>query len=304
MNTHFYIQNMLTPLVTWALSNGVDYKEMARLLKPLFLEASKQLIEEAQTKQKSPPVAELAAVSGLSGADVKDLLQTVDKKEGDLEDYPVQRISNISQIVAAWLAKGLPQRLPARLPSQGDHETPASFAELVRQTAKQAKWSGSYSLRLIMQNMERRGLIDIVDNDVVLRQAVGMNVIDEDVLSHFAGSVGDHIRSCAQNLSNSVFLEQSINVNELTPNAAWELQNQVSKWWLGGSQYLVAKASEIDAACAHQAEEQKVHRFRVGIYVYTDANQPSLDEPALVNLATANAPASPAGSKTVPDRMA
>jgi hypothetical protein len=281
MNTHFYIQNMLTPLVSWALSNGVDYKEMARLLKPLFLEASKQLIEEAQIKQKAPPVAELAAVSGLSGADVKDLLQNVEKKEGVIDEYPVQRISNVSQIVAAWLAKGLPQKLPARLPTQGDHELPASFAELVRQTAKQAKWAGSYSLRLIMQNMEKRGLILIEDNHVVLRQAVGMNVIDEDVLSHFAGSVGDHIRSCAQNLTSSVFLEQSINVNELTPSAAWELQNQVSQWWLGGSQYLVAKASEIDAACADRPSEQKTHRFRVGIYVYTDADQPSADAPSV-----------------------
>lgn len=282
MNTHFYIQNMLTPLVTWALSNGVDYKEMARLLKPLFLEASKQLIEEAQTKQKAPPVAELAAVSGLSGADVKELLQGGEKREGALEEYPVQRISNISQIVAAWLAKGLPQKLPARLPAQGDHEVPASFAELVRQTSKQGKWSGSYSLRLIMQNMEKRGLIAIENDHVVLRQAVGMNVIDEDVLSHFAGSVGDHIRSCAQNLSTSVFLEQSINVNELTRHAAWALQNEVSQWWLGGSQHLVAKATQIDAVDALQPADQKVHRFRVGIYVYTDAEPSESDVGSLV----------------------
>ena len=278
MSMQTYIKNMMAPLVKWALTNGVDYKDMALLLKPVYLEASQQLVEGGQAKGDVLDLEKLAAISGLSTTDVKALLEHEGVAGVQDQEHPMHRISHVSQVVAAWLAKDLPRRLPPRLPAQGENEQAASFAELVRQTAKAGRWPGAYSLRLLVQNMERRGLVKQEEDHVVLRQAVGMEVIDEEVYAHFAGSVGDHIRACTQNMASSIFLEQSIQADELTQEAAWQLHDEVSKWWVQGGQHLIARATDIDAACAHEPQESKVHRLRIGIFAYTDAQKPIKDD--------------------------
>ena len=273
MSMQTYIQNMMAPLVRWALSNGVDYKDMALLLKPVFLEASKQMMDQAPSKAEDGQLETLAAISGLSTTDVKAWLEHAQGLNEEREP-PAHRISHLSQVVAAWLAQDLPRRLPIRSHEQSADAQTASFSQLVEDTAIKGGWSGAYSLRLLLQNMERRGLVKQENGHVILRQAVGMDVIDEEVYAHFAGSVADHIRSCTQNMSSSIFLEQSIQADELTQNAAWQLHDEVSQWWLQGGQHLIARASEIDAACAQAPKESKVHRLRIGIYTYTDAEKP------------------------------
>jgi hypothetical protein len=290
MSMQMYIKNMMAPLVKWALTHGVDYKDMALLLKPVYLEASKQLLAQGQAKGDASELESLAAISGLSTTDVKALVDHEDASSVQEQEHPLHRISHISQVVAAWLAKGLPKSLPVRTTSQSASEPQVmSFTDLVKETAKTGGWPSTYSMRLILQNMERRGLVRLENDHVVLRQAVGMNVIDDEVFAHFAGSVGDHIRACTQNMASSIFLEQSIQADELTQDAAWQLHDEVSQWWIQGGQHLIARATQIDAACVQEPKAHKVHRLRIGIFAYTDAQKPAV--------ADSKAPPKPLGSR-------
>jgi hypothetical protein len=273
MNTQFYLQNLLGPIVDWGMDNGVDYKEMVQLLQPLYLQSAKNTLERTQ-KKAEPTTVELSNVSGMSNADVEALVRAGAKRAGKAEIRSVQGVSYVSQVVASWLAKGLPQSLPIELAEPSASDIPESFGELVRQTAKKGNWADDCDVASIVQGMANRGLIVVQDDHVVLGQAVGEDAIDEDRIAHFAGAIGDHMKACVENLKSSVFLEQSINVDELTSDAAWELNREVNQWWRSSTRHLVARATEIDAACAEEAVENRVHRLRLGIYVYTDAKRP------------------------------
>lgn len=292
MNTQFYLQNLLAPIVEWGMDNGVDYKEMVQLLQPLYLQSAKNTIERTQ-KKTDPTPAELSNVSGMSNAEVEALVRAGAQRAGKSEIRSVQGVSYVSQVVASWLAKGLPQSLPIELDEPSAGGVPASFGELVRQTAKKGNWADDCEVTSIIQSMSKRGLIVVEDDHVILGQAVGEDAIDEDRVAHFAGAIGDHMRACVENLKSSVFLEQSINVDELTSDAAWELNREVNQWWRSSTRHLVARATEIDAACAEEAVENRVHRLRLGIYVYTDAKRVAEPSPEATDQQAANT--SPSG---------
>ncbi len=113
MSMQTYIKNMMAPLVRWALTNGLDYKDMALLLKPVYLEASQQLVEGGQAKGDVLDLEKLAAISGLSTTDVKALLE-----HETLEGWQVIEIVNTGRFTPPPPAaqSGPPTGAPAGTP--------------------------------------------------------------------------------------------------------------------------------------------------------------------------------------------
>lgn len=173
----------MTPVIRWAVKNGVGYGYFKDVAKPLFYKVAAQELVQANIRSST---AALVLLSGLYKGDIEKFKDGLDIT-GDV--VPVQ-IGLTSQVVARWLVQGLSKVL--LLKGEG------GFEELVSQSLTgQAR----VSPRLVLQDMERRGLARRVGNAVEILALDGVSGLDvEGGQSHFVQAVHDHMQAGLSNL--------------------------------------------------------------------------------------------------------
>lgn len=256
------IKVLLTPIIGWSVKLGIGYSQMSRLMKPLFFKAAQQ---ELQKKGAKTTDSALSLLSGLHKGDIESFKKNANTEGADtwLSPDELNRIGVSSQLVARWLMSDLPSVLPLK----GDSP---NFTELAKTFAK----AGSgISVRLILQDLERRGLVSRHDHSVELLGDGAPASAGQEEIIHFVGAVRDHMQACLTNIelpNGGKFLEQSLVADGLHPQSAELLHSMVRVWWMKAVREI---GNEAVALSERDEPQGGTNRLRVGVYFYSeDAN--------------------------------
>ncbi len=251
------LQVLMTPIVRWAVRLGVGHGQLSRAIKPLFFQ-----IAQTELAQKGVKCTEsaLSLASGLHRGDISALILQAFSSD-PYSEAALNRINPGSQVIARWVAMALPREIPLR----GGAE---SFSALVQ--ACQRDGAPLISAKLLLQDLERRGLVAVHSDHVQLISEVGVPNIDtQESVLHFVGAVRDHLETCLRNLeaqSGSGLLEQSLQVDGLYPESIDRLHTLSREWWLKALQEL---GQEAIALSERDEPSGGTQRLRLGVYFYT-----------------------------------
>lgn len=256
--SHQLLRVLLTPVIRWAVKSGYGYGYFKDVAKPLFYKVATQELMQANIRTST---AALVLLTGLYKGDIDKFKERLDLAD---EVVPVQ-ISLTSQVVARWLMQGLPRSLLLKGKS--------GFEELVVQSLDGQL---RVSPRLILQDMERRGLARRSGNVVELMAVDGVSGMDvEGTQSHFAHAVHDHMQACLSNLDadasgGTKLLEQSLVADGLSDEAIEVLHAMSRVWWMDAVRAIGAEAiSQTDQARASPSSSA-LNRLRFGVYFFSE----------------------------------
>lgn len=144
-------RELLRPLATILLRNGLTYNAFAETAKQAFIDAAERQFEIPGKKQT---ISRISTITGLTRKEVSRLKELAD------ENYTVEdkQTNRAARVIGGWLndvnyhnKKGV----PGTLPLDGENK---SFAALVRD------YSGDMTVRAIMDELLRVGAIEVMDN--------------------------------------------------------------------------------------------------------------------------------------------
>ena len=272
-------------MVRWAVSKGFGHKQLAQLLKPIFLREAQKLLE-----QQSRPSTDsaLALVSGLHRGDVQkwrtnDLSDDTDWSEIS-EEIPLT-----DQILANWMLAKLPASIPYKTDTS-DRLQPISFGpqnsfcDLIRLTPKVA--SHGFSAHLILQDMIHRGLVTELNGTVTLCPISGKEPSAESVdhaMHHLCAVQKDLLATGHHNihsLNENRLLEQSLEVDELSPQSVEIFYEEVQKQWRSALAQLLPLARQLSDKDEAQGGRQ---RLRLSIYFYKEEEPVTSDQTTLAS---------------------
>jgi hypothetical protein len=255
------LQLLMAPIVRWCVRIGVGHGQFIRIVKPLFYEAA---LEEIKRNGLKCSDSAISLASGLHKGDITLFHQSADAGVPEpINDYAahIERINPASQVIARWIALRLPNKVPIR-------GSMASFDGLVK--ACQQAGAPFLSTKLILQDLTRRRLVEVLNDEVHLLSEIGIPDIDgEDAVVHFVGAVRDHIEACLANLEpgkTPKYLEESLQADGLYPKSATTLSALARQWWLKALQSITAQAIALSEKDEPDGGNQRV---RFGVYFYT-----------------------------------
>lgn len=259
MPGHQTLQALVAPIVRWSVRLGIGYKQFSRIVKPLFFTATEQEMSEKDLKSTG---AAFGLISGLSKNDIDTFkaAQTPRVVEGDLQVF--EYINPASQVVARWVALGLPKRLPLK----GGKEC---FFELAKAIQNRVSIPG-LSTRLLLQDLERRGLVKVDANTVELVSEIGIPNLDtQDSVVHVVGALRDHMHACLSNLAADggiKHLEQCLLADGLSAESVETIHAMARVWWMQAMRAIGPEAISLSERDEPNGGSQ---RLRFGVYFYT-----------------------------------
>lgn len=264
------LSSLARPLVRWAVSHGIGHVLVSRWLKPIFLqEAHRALRQQGQGTTDSA----LALAAGLHRGDIQQLLvQPLDTTATE----PAIPVTH--QVLANWLIGQLPSTIPFKADAEATGAA-RSFTDLVQCTPKAA--SHGFSAKLILQDMQRQGLVSAAANQVTLLAfGATANSGQAHAMQHIGRAVHDLLSAGLHNLKadeSNQFLEQSLQADGLYPASVDRLHQLATEQWTQVLQALLPQAK----ALSDQDEPQGgTHRMRVGVYFYAEPMQGMDPSPA------------------------
>lgn len=254
---------LMRPVVRWAVAHGVGHAVVSRWIKPLFLQEAQASL---RSRVSSLSDSALALAAGLHRADIHQLQSQLDDEMAS-EDTA---IPVTHQILARWALAGLPATIPFKSGSLSDPTVaPQTFADLVHRTPKAA--SQSFSASLILQDMQRQGLVKEAFGQVTQTPfSVSHPARRRQAIAHLSQAGHDLISAGLHNMQASEsaqLLEQSLEVDGLFPGSVDELHKQATELWAQMLQTLLPQAT---ALCEQDEALGGQQRLRLGIYFYTE----------------------------------
>ncbi len=254
------LQALVLPIVRWCVRLGIGYGQFSRIVKPLFFAAAQQEINEKKLK---PTGAAFGLISGLSKNDI-DAFKVANNALVAERDFQLfEEINPASQVVARWVALGLPKRLPFK----GGKE---SFFELTKVIQSRFTTPG-LSTRLLLQDLVRRGLVKVDAQIVELISEIGLPNLDtQESVVHVTGAVRDHMLTCLSNLeigSSPKYLEQCLSADGLSAESVETIHAMSRVWWM---QALRAIGPEAISLSERDEPNGGHQRLRLGVYFYTE----------------------------------
>lgn len=246
-------------LVRWCLETGVDYRELAELLKHLYLEAGKAKLVESGAKVND---SALSLLTGLHRKEIRQAreLAAAERDQSTLErQYAFQNVSLPAQLVASWLTQDLPRRLTWLGTAPNFHSLAQSVSRDVHPKA-------------LLNTLELQGVVSVDPQDGsvrLLHDSYTPSSQTQAMLSLLSNSVADHLEAGLGNLSlpaDKRHLEQSVFADGLTAESADELERLASRLWSESLQTLLHKAT---ALCNQDENQGGTWRFRIGMYSYS-----------------------------------
>jgi len=259
LKTDRLLRAMLLPVIRWSLRCGVGYGHFKTTAKHVFYQAAAEELEKNNIRTST---AALVLVSGLYKGDIEKCKEF---SVNSAHDWLID-VNLTSQVAARWLV----MQLPSVIPLKGVN----GFEELVAQSQAGAI---KVSPRLVLQDMERRGLATRLNQTVELLAIDGVPNKDADrAQEHFAAVMHDHMHACLSNLDAdktgaNKFLEQCLSVNELSPEAVDVLHAMARVWWMDAVRTIGAEAVNLSDQ-ARGKTGNRLNRLRLGVYFYSEKN--------------------------------
>ncbi len=257
LKTDQLLRALLLPVIRWALRCGVGYGYFKTTAKHVFYQAA---VEELEKNNIRTSTAALVLLSGLYKGDVEKFKESL---EDSRHDWLID-VNLTSQVAARWLTT----QLPIVLPLKGAN----SFEELVAQSQAGVI---KVSPRLVLQDMERRGLAKRMNQTVELLAIDGVPAKDADRgQEHFAAVMHDHMHAWLSNLDTdkqhaTKFLEQCLTANGLSPEAVDALHAMARVWWMDAVKTIGAEAVNLSDQGQSKTVNQP-NRLRFGVYFYSE----------------------------------
>lgn len=259
---------LMTPVVRWLIRSGVQHGAFSTALKSVFIDVAQQELQRSGTRVTD------SAISVLSGVHRKDIRAL---GVGRPRQVMPRSVSLVSQLFTRWVTDARwrdAQGRPRRLPRSGGED---SFEALAREV------SSDVHPRTLLAEMERLGLVESDDQEVVLRMEAFVPTQGlRELVSLFAANAGDHLAAAVHNLTTEEprFLEQSVFAEGLSRASVQELGEIARALWSVAFQRMV---DETQRRCDDDAERDlggDVHRMRFGVYYYSEPWQEPDPAPA------------------------
>ncbi len=261
---------LLKPLVRLLLRNGVAYPAFAAALKRVFLEAAQA---ELRGEGKALTDSAVSLLSGVHRRDVRGLT-----RDANPDSRSASTPMNMaSQVVARWLgdpqyltADGQTRTLPRTEPGTGFDALVAGISSDIRP-------------RAVLDELVRLGLaqdsdagIRLLEPGFVPRQGFA------EMAQLLQDNLHDHLAAASENLQgDSNFLEQSIFVDQLTPQSAQRLHAVSAKAWRQAFRTVMQEAAaRFDHDQQHARAQDRTERARFGSYFYTRPENDHAQAPA------------------------
>ena len=257
LKTDQLLRALLLPVIRWALRCGVGYGHFKTTAKHVFYQAAAEELEKNNIRTST---AALVLLSGLYKGDVEKYKES---SANSMHNWLID-VNLTSQVAARWLV----MQLPIVLPLKGAN----SFEELVAQSHVGAI---KVSPRLVLQDMERRGLARRLNQMVELLAIDGVPSKDADrAQEHFASVMHDHMHACLSNLdadkTGSIkFLEQCLSADGLSSEAVDALHAMARVWWMDAVRTIGAEAVNLSDQSRGETAYQ-LNRLRFGVYFYSE----------------------------------
>lgn len=251
---------LLGPLARLLVARGVTYAAADESLKAAMVEAARAAHSDGLPHRL---VSRIATTTGINRREVTRL--TRDARE----PAPPQR-SAAANLFTRWRtapayrdARGEPRRLPR----QGDAPSFEALARSVTQDVHP---------RSLLDELLRLGVArhDLAHDTVALTQDAFVPRTDRaGMLEFLAHNVGDHLCAAVDNVIGPAprHLERAVFADGLSPESVAVAQDWVGQTWrelLGG---LVPLLENLIAGDAARPDGDRTHRFRAGLYAYSEA---------------------------------
>ncbi len=250
---------VMRPLVLWLMRSGIGYAAFSATMKPLFLECAREELLRNQGKVSD------SALSLLSGLHRKDVRALSDAAEECGLHQP--KASPAQQVIARWLADGLPQWLDIG-------GSVGSFEALAKSV------SGDFHPRAILSELERLGVVATTPGRVeLLRQAYIPDPASEQAGTLMASGVADHLAAAVHNLSAQSprhYLEQAVFADGLSADSVRQLERLANRIW---SDVLAAMVGAAVPMCENDEPAGGDQRLRLGMYCYSTVMDPPANTP-------------------------
>ncbi len=274
------------PLVAWCVQRGIGFGQFSKTLKPLFYE--KAMDELARRKSRVSDSA-LSMVSGLHKGDIlayklASQMPVTDQAHALRQSVMAssQQISPVHQVLVRWLVGDVQTELPIKVPTTAKFTgAPDSFTALVHSANRTT--SQGFSVALVLQEMQRQGLVRVEADRVCLLAGNALSKRQIEADRHFIGAGRDLLLAMLCNLQSPdapPFLEQSLDVDGISPASVEQLQAQFRQWWQTALQALAPQAIALNEADIQRSPssgpgDQPTRRLRLGVYVYAEDMAPS-----------------------------
>lgn len=263
------VLHMLRPAVRLMLRHGVAYPAFAAALKQVFLQAAQDELKHQHMAQTDSAISLL---SGVHRRDVRNLMRADEPTPA-----PQAFAGLASQVVARWMSQDLyldGNLTPLRIARTGPVP---SFDALVQAISQDVR------PRSVLDELIRLGLA-FEDNGQVrlLTHPLVPKAGLPEMAEQFQNNLHDHIAAASENLhavggSRSKlhdFLEQSVFVDEITPDSVLRLHTVSAQAWKLAFQTVMRDAQRsFDHDAVHATPEERNQRARFGVYFYSTPMQ-------------------------------
>lgn len=255
------VLRVMRPLARLLIRNGVHYPAFAQALKAEFLAAAQQELRERGMPQTD---SALSLLSGVHRRDVRTLTRLAPAEGAAAGREP---LGLAAEVVARWLAEAEyldGEGHPRALPRGGEA---GGFDKLVGEVSRDVR------PRAVLDEMLRLGAVHEDEAGRVVLSADGFAPRQglEELSWLFSANLHDHLAAASQNLQGDKnFLEQSIFVDEITPDSVERLHKAAQQAWRQAFQTVMREAQErFDADAREAPPAERRQRARFGVYFYS-----------------------------------
>jgi hypothetical protein len=269
------LRRLLRPLVYLLLRRGIHFPALTELLRQIYVDVAQDTLG---TDPKARTDSRISILTGIHRKDVRRLRSEL----GTEPQVPVT-VTLTSQIIARWLGApdyrdeaGAPRILPRIAPAKGP-----SFEQLVRSVTTDVR------PRSVLDDLLAQGAVVMeagnsvrLDVSAFIPRAGG-----EEQLFYFSRNLHDHFAAAVANVlaeSTAPFLDRSVHYDELTEEAAAELEalarTEAIKTLVAFNQQAIRIADRDDKEAAPTAKRGR--RVNLGIYLYVADDDASVNPDA------------------------
>lgn len=252
------VQQLLRPLVRYAIAQGFTFTAFVDLLKTLYVDEALHREPGRRTTD-----SDLSLMTGIHRKDVKRLRGIIAEPE-ELEG--LRRGTHVAaQLIGTWASSddmrdpsGNPRRLPLRSTSE------PSFEDLTRRIKADVR------PRAILDDLIRARAVAVDDDGRIrLLRSAYVPDVPEEKLRFLAQNVGDHIACAFHNLGdNPPFLERALYLDALTQKDIEAARPRIEA---AANRLLQDLHKDLIPLECSISTDPNARRMRVGIYYYEDA---------------------------------
>ena len=253
------LRRLLRPLVHLLLSHQIQYPQLAKLLKSIYVELA---VDEFRIDGLPPTDSRVTLLTGIHRKEAKRLRETVP----DAECAPPS-VTLGAQLVARWIgspefraADGAPLPLP-----RTSTKTPApSFDRLVASVSKDIR------SRSVLDEWLQLGVVHMdAENRICLNVDAFVPEKGFDEKAFYLGrNLTDHMATAARNLKgeDAPLLERAVYYGGLTDDSVCELQTLSNELGMEALRAVNERALELKRRDADRSHASR--RMTLGVYFY------------------------------------